>query len=219
MKTLIAASAAALLLCASLTQAAALAVTIWKPFPGKSPLMIEQALAAKAIQEKLGATVTIGMENTGRMHYALGGFENWQAYAAFVAKLQASEEWAAWGQRAGANPGSEQVENYLLDVLPGASDGGNAYQVFIWQPRDGRVNDVIESATEAKAIHEKAGARVAINVDQMNRVHYVMNYDDLSHWAKNQDTPNQEFAEFWERQMQDPNADLVEVYTASRMPD
>jgi hypothetical protein len=91
--------------------------------------------------------------------------------------------------------------------------------VFIWQPRDGRIGDVIESATEAKAIHEKAGARVSIITDQMNRMHYVMNYDDWNHWAKVQDTPNEAFAEFWEQQMADPNSDLVEVYTASRIPD
>ncbi len=214
MKTLI---AAALLLACSIVHAAALNVTIWKPIPGKAAQMMEQAMAAKAIQEKLGATVTIGMENTGRMHYALGGFENWQAWAAFSAKLQASPDWAAWQQRVGPDPAALQEENYLLDMLPGSNEGGDVYQVFIWQPRDGRLGDVIESATEAKAIHEKAGARVSIIVDQLNRMHYVMNYDDLNHWAKTQDTPNQEFAEFWERQTADPNADLVEVYTASRI--
>jgi hypothetical protein len=194
-------------------------VTIWKPMPGKSAQMIEHALAAKAIQEKLGASITIGMENTGRMHYALGGFENWQAWAAFVAKLEANADWAAWQQRTGPNPAALQEENFLLNALPGGNDGGSVYQVFIWQPRDGRISDVIETASQAKVIHEKAGARVSIIVDQLNRMHYVMNYDDLNHWAKLRDTPNPEFTEFWDQQTADPNADLVEVYTASRLQD
>ena len=216
MRTMI---AAVLLLASAFAHAAAMNVTIWQPVPGKAAQMMEHALAAKAIQEKLGAAVSIGMENTGRMHYAIGGFENWQAWAAFANKLSASEDWAAWQQRTGPDPAATQEENFLLDVLPGGNDGGNVYQVFIWQPRDGRLSDVIESATEAKGIHEKAGARVSIIVDQMNRMHYVMNFDDLNHWAKFQDTPNPEFGEFWDRQIQDPNSDLVEVYTANRLPD
>ena len=211
--------AAVLLLTCSLAHSAAMNVTIWKPIPGKEAQMIESALSAKAIQEKIGATVDIAMENTGRMHYALGGFENWQAWAAFVAKLEASSDWADWQQRTGQNPAALQEENFLLNMLPGSNEGGDVYQVFIWQPRDGRLSDVIETATEAKAIHEKAGARVSIIVDQLNRMHYVMNYDNLNHWAKTQDTPNEEFAAFWDRQTADPNADLVEVYTASRLAD
>ena len=99
------------------------------------------------------------------------------------------------------------------------NDGGAVYQVYIWQPRDGRISDVIETATQAKAIHEKAGARVSIFVDQLNRMHYVMNYDSLNHWAKVRDTPNPEFQEWWDQQTTAPNADLVEVYTANRVGD
>lgn len=208
----------ALLFVCSLGQAAALNVTIWKPFPGKDPLMLEQAMAAKAIQEKLGATVTVGLENTGRMHYGIGGFENWQAYAAFIEKLQASEDWAAWQTKAGAEPGSTQEENYLLNTLPGSNVGGGFYQVFIWEPRDAGIGPLVEAGMEAKAIHEKSGARVGINIDQMQRMHYVMNYDDIGHWAKMQDTPNPEFQQFMDRQSENPSGDLVEVYTANRMP-
>jgi hypothetical protein len=209
---------AALLLACSLAQAAALNVTIWNPYPGKDPLMFEQAMAAKAIQEKLGATVTIGFENTGRMHYAISGFENWQAYAAFTAKLQASEDWAAWQGEAGADPGSVQEENYLLNVLPGSNGGGGFYQVFIWDPRDLGIGALVEAGMEAKAIHEKSGVRVSINIDQMQRMHYVMNFDDMGHWAKVQDTPNPEFQQFMASQSADPRGDLVEVYTANRVP-
>lgn len=210
-------TAAVLLLTCTLAHSAALNVTIWKPLPGKSAQMMEQAMAAKAIQEKLGATVTIGMENTGRMHYAMA-FDNWSDYAQYITKLQANKDWVAWQAKSGANPGSEQEENYLLNVIPGSVDDGDVYQVFIWDPRNGRAGDVVATAMEAKAIHEKSGVRVAINVDQLQRIHYVMNYDDLAHWAKVQDTPNPDFQTFMEKQSENPNADLVEVYTASRVP-
>jgi hypothetical protein len=81
---------AVLLLSASLAQAAALNVAIWQAIPGKSAAMMESAMAAKAIQEKLGARVTVALDTTGRLHYGVGGFENWGAWAKWVKKLEDS---------------------------------------------------------------------------------------------------------------------------------
>ncbi|MEJ2088226.1 MAG: hypothetical protein P8Y69_07095 [Gammaproteobacteria bacterium] len=213
-----------LLLAGSLAHAAALTVTIWKPIPGRAADMMEDAAAAKAIHEKLGASVTLGVENTGRLHYAIGGFENWQAWAAWLTKLQASTEWAEWQARTGANPAALQEENFILNVIPGTADPvggdnpGSVYQVFIWDPPGTQVDRLVEAAMEAKAIHEKSGITVGINIDQMQRMHYVMNYRDWAHWAKVQDTPNEEFQAFMQRQAADPAGELVEVYTANRVP-
>jgi hypothetical protein len=102
----------------SIAHAAPLNVTIWKPALGKTALMLEHAMAAKAIQEKLGATVTIGMENTGNMHFAVAGFENWQAWAKYVAKLQKSKDWAAWQASAGQAPASQRWWNQLWRRKP-----------------------------------------------------------------------------------------------------
>jgi len=162
--------------------------------------------------------VTIGMDNTGRMHYSVGGFENWQEWAKWAAKLQASEDWAAWGAAAQANPGSAQEENFLLNISPGSNSGGTFFQVFIWEPRDSGIGALLAAGMEAKVIHEKTGIRVSINVDQMQRMHYVMNYDNPDHWAKVQDTPNEEFAAFMQQQSANPLGDLIEVYTANRLP-
>ena len=104
MKRILSAITAVFLLASSLAYSAALTVTIWKPIPGKAAAMVESAMAAKAIHEKLGAEVSIALENTGRLHYAVGGFENWQAWAGWVAKLQTSEEWAAWQTRSSQSP-------------------------------------------------------------------------------------------------------------------
>jgi hypothetical protein len=99
MKSIVA--AALLLLSCSVAYSAPLGVTIWKPYPGKSAQMVEQAMAAKAIQEKLGATVTIAMENTGRMHYVMN-YDNLD----HLAKVQdtANEEFSAFMERQSANP-------------------------------------------------------------------------------------------------------------------
>ena len=207
--------ATALLLVGSLVHAAALTVTIWNPMPGKSMEMMQSAQAAKAIHEKLGASVTLGLENTGRLHYA-ANFENWQAWAKWVAKLQTSEEWAAWQAQTSKAPAAIQEENYLLRVIPGGSDVGNVYQVFIWDPTMG-TSALVATAMEAKAIHEKAGINVAINIDQMQRMHYVMSFDSWDDWAKVQDTPNEEFADFLDRQSKNPTGELVTVYTATNL--
>ena len=224
MKRMMIALGAMLTLMGSLAHAAALQVTIWEAIPGKAAAMMESAMAAKAIHEKLGASVTLGVENTGRLHYAVGGFENWGAWAKWVAKLEGSEEWAAWQQRAGADPSAIQKENFILDVIPGTNnpvgrdDMGDVYQVFIWDPEGTNVGPLVERAMEAAAIHAKAGITVGVNVDQHLRMHYVMNFKDWAHWAKVRDNPIEEFEQFMLRNAATPVGDLVEVYTANRLP-
>lgn len=223
MRRILTALGAVLLLTGSLAHAATLTVTIWKPIPGKAAAMMESAMAARAIHEKLGASVTLGLENTGRLHYAVG-FDNWTAWADWVAKLQTSKEWAAWQDNSGQNPAAIQEENYIMDVVPGSSNPvgednpGTVYQVFIWDPPGTGVGPLVQRAMEAKAIHETAGISVGINVDQNFRMHYVMNYKDWAHWAKVRDNPIEEFQEFMQRQAADPAGELVEVYTANRLP-
>jgi hypothetical protein len=224
MKRTMTALAAVVLLSGSLAHAAALNVTIWQPIPGKAAAMMESAMAAKAIQEKLGASVTIALENTGRLHYVVGGFENWGAWAKWVAKLEDSEEWAAWQQQAGADPSAIQEENFILDTVPGTSipvgrdDLGSVYQVFIWDPPGTNVGPLVDRALEAAAIHAKAGIPAGVSVDQYLRMHYVMNYEDWAHWAKVRDNPIAEFEQFMLRNAATPVGDLVEVYTANRLP-
>lgn len=224
MKRISIAFAAVFLLAASLAHSAALSVTIWKPIPGRAAAMMESAMAAKAIHEKLGASVTLGLENTGRLHYAVGGFENWGAWSDWVAKLQTNKDWADWQARTDQNPAALQEENFTLNVVPGSSNPvgpdnpGTVYQVFIWEPQGIQVGPLVESAMEAKAIHEKSGISIGINVDQNFRMHYVMNFRDWAHWAKVQDNPNEEFQAFLQKMAANPPGELVEVYTANRLP-
>ena len=77
-----------------------------------------------------------------------------------------------------------------------AGEVGDVLQVFIWESQPGRTAETIEAAMGAKAIHEKAGASVSITVDQLGRMHYVMQFDSWEEWGKFQDTPNPEFATY-----------------------
>ena len=205
-----------LLSISAFAQADVLDVNIWKSMPGKAPLTFQYGAEARAIHQDLGADVIIGADTDGRMHYALT-FENWAAWAKFNAKVEASEAWGAFIAKINQNPSAELEDHYLInEASPGAPIAG-AYQVFIWQPELGRGGDLFQAATEAKAIHEKRGASVGISFDQLNRLHYVMSFDSWDAWAKFQDTPNEEFAEFMQKQNQDPTARLVKVYTANNL--
>ncbi len=204
-----------LLSISAFAQADVLDVNIWKSMPGKAPLTFQYGAEARAIHQDLGADVIIGADTDGRMHYVLT-FENWAEWAKFGAKAQASEEVAAFFTNANQNPSAQLEDNYLLNVAAPGGDG-SVYQVFIWQPELGRGGDLFEAATEAKAIHEKRGASVGILFDQLNRMHYLMGFESWDAWAKFQDTPNEEFAEFMQKQNQDPTARLVKVYTANNL--
>lgn len=192
-----------------------LEVNIWKPLPGKNSLMFQYGQEIRAIHEALGANVQIGADFEGRMHYVLT-FENWAEWAKFVAKADASEAVAAFFAKASQNPSAQVEDNYLLNVAAPGGDG-SVYQVFIWQPELGRGDDLFEAAMEARTIHEKAGASVGIYYDQLNRMHYGMSFENWDAWAKFQDTPNEEFAAFMQKQNQNPTARLVKVYTASNL--
>ena len=192
-----------------------LVVNIFKSMPGKNQLTLQYGQEAKAIQNKLGANITLGVDMEGRMHVAQG-FNNWAAWAKFGKTLQASGEWAAFLEKINKSPSAVLEDNYMMNS-PVPGEVGAVYQVFIFEPVIGRLSDLLQSAMQAKAIHEKAGASVSINIDQLQKMHYVTSYGSWDDWAKMQDTPNPEFQAFMKKQGEDPKAKLVKVYTATSM--
>ncbi len=202
-----------LLLVSSFASGQVLVVNIYDPMPGQLPQSIQYAQEAKAIHQKLGGSPSVRTDQMGRMHYVMP-FESWSAWAAFQAKVQGSRDWTAFMEKINAKPSAKQWASLRMDVVvPG--EIGDVAEVFIWEPIDGRINEAIGTATAAKAIHEKAGAKVSVNVDRLNRVHYVMSFDNLEAWAKFQDTPNEEFSKFMEKYYQNPPAKLVENYAVN----
>jgi hypothetical protein len=204
--------ASVLLLCASLANAQVVEVNIWKPMPGMAEKTIKYAKEGEAIIDGLGVEAMVGQAMDGTMHFATS-HKNWADWAAFQKKLRGSEAWSSFVARFNANPSAELTDNYLLNT-PAPGKDGPVYQVFIWAPELGRGADLFEAGMKAKAIHEKDGSSVTIHSDQMQNMHYVMNFDSWEAWAKFQDSPHPEFQQFMQERSKDPAGRLIKVYTA-----
>jgi hypothetical protein len=70
---------------------------------------------------------------------------------------------------------------------------------------------------QAKAIHEKGDVHVSVAVDKLNRMHYIMQYDNWEDYAKEWDTPNPEFSAFMSGQDKNPGARLIKRYTGNEL--
>lgn len=92
------------------------------------------------------------------------------------------------------------------------------YQVFIWEPYNGRSAELFRKATEASKIHAKSGAEVAINMDQLGRMHYVMSFDSGSQWGEFQDNPSTAWTTFWASLQDNPPGKVIETYMANQIP-
>jgi uncharacterized protein (DUF1330 family) len=205
--------ASVLLLCSSMVYAQVVDVDIWEPMPGMGEKTVEYAKEAEKIVKSLGGNAMVGQERDGSVHFA-SEYKNWTAWAAFQKKLSSSKAWGSFVAKFSANPSATLSKNYLLNT-PSPGKDGPVYQVFVWHAELGRGTDLIQSAMKAKAIHQKDGAAVTIHIDQMQDMHYVMNFDSWEAWAKFQDSPHPEFQAFMQQQSKDSTGSLIEVYTAS----
>lgn len=205
--------AIALTLLTSLASAQVLEVNIWKPQMGGAAGTLAAAKEAQAIITKAEGNVSIGVDLDGTLHFVTY-HENWAAWAVQTAKLEKNDTWTSFIAKWSADPSAELIENYLLNTHVAGGEG-DVYQVFVWEAELGRASDMFQAGVRAKALHEKDGAAVAILTDQMNRLHYVMNFASWDAWAKFQDTDHPEFEAFMQKQQQDPTARLIRVYTAS----
>ena len=92
------------------------------------------------------------------------------------------------------------------------------YQVFVWEAYPGRNAEMMAAASTAQPLHEKLGASVGINTDQMGRLHYLMSFDTWADWARFQDAaPSDEVASFFAEFYSNPPAKLVDVFTVTRV--
>ena len=210
--------ALAMLLAAS-TQSAVLSVFVWDAPPGGDAALIETAMAAKAIHEKLGADVFIGMDQRGRMHYGINA-ENAAARGALFDKIQASEEFAALMNNASqSDKAGAMIMAYNMNVALGGGVGGKVVHAFQYQPNQGRIGDVIAKMAEAKAIHEKLGVSVSVLVDEVGRASYVINFDSWEAQGKFQDSldGNEAWQAFQASLATDPSAQLIDVFRVTML--
>ena len=188
-----------------------LVVNIWQPNPGMGAEAVAIGKDARAIYEKAGAAVTVGTDMAGRMHFA-AGFDNWQAWDKAVTKVEAGDEWPALMRRASKNPVMSHHQHYLLNSVEGRVEKP-VLSVFIWDALPGKFQQMLDTSLRAREIHTKAGAQVAVMVDQLRRMHYVMGFDSWADWAKFSDKPPKAFRELVMEVEKDPNAKLIENYT------
>ncbi len=206
--------ASVLLVCSSIAGAQVLEVNIWQPMPGMTEKTVEYAKEGASIVEELGGSATVGQDRDGNLHFVTN-HKNWVDWAAFQKKMSDSKAWTSFVAKFSAKPSATLINNYLLNT-PAPGKDGPVYQVFIWQPELGRGADLFQAGMKAKAIHEKDGAAVTIHADQMQNMHYVMNFDSWEAWAKFQDSPHPEFQAFMQERSEDPAGKLLKVYTASQ---
>ena len=197
----------------------ALIVNVFEPLPGGAQQTAAYAQEAKAIHEAMGAGVTIGMTVDGKMHYGVAQ-DSWASYGRWAQSLAANSDWQAFQRKINADPSAVQTDNHILyTVAAGENVGaGGVYQVYIWEPNEGKVGQLMQGGIGAKPIHEKVGAKVTVLRDELNRMHYVMMFDSWEAWGQFQDTPNPEFNAYMQERTAEAAGRLIEVYTATVQP-
>ncbi len=189
-------------------------VFIWDSPPGGDAAMIATAMSAKAIHEKMGANVFIGVDQRGRLHYGVT-FENSAARGAFFDKTQSSEEFTALMNEASQrDKAGTMLTAYNMNVVLGSGVDLRAIHVFQYRPNPGRIGDVIAKMAEAKAIHEKLGAVVSVNIDELGWAHYVLSFKSWEAQGKFEDSldGNEAWEAFQAGLAEDPTARLKNVY-------
>jgi hypothetical protein len=200
----------------SLVLAQVTQVTLWEPLPGKSSEMIATAAKGVALSKKLGLQPGLALDTHGRLHY-ITSFQDWVAWGKFQARAAADPAMQAFIADYTKNPSATQLESFMLDE-PLSGVPGNVYQVFVWEPLSGRSAELFAKATEASKIHAKSGARIAINADQLGRMHYVMSFDSWSQWGKFQDNPSAAWTVFWTSFQDNPPGKVIQTYMANQIP-
>ena len=194
-------------------------VFTWDPIasvPNSTPQLFQNALEAKAIQEKHGAVVRASRNQFGQLSFSLS-HESYAAMNKFYTSLNADPANDAFWQLANANPIAKQIGAATLDVIA-AGKRGPVADVFVWEPMPGRLDETIQNAIGAKAIHEKTGVGVTVAADRLNRMIYIVSYDSFEDYAKFWDTPNQEFNDYMANLNEDPSAKLVATYHLTPAP-
>jgi len=200
------------MLCASGAWADVAVVNEWQPEPGRAADMYAAAVEARAIHEKLGATVWIGTDQEAHMHYVLS-FADWGAWAKFDAALQASKDWAAWiAKYTSTTPAAMNVNVLYLDQ-PLVAKSTPVTIVYGWKVNPGKGAAFMALAQEAAGIHAKLGASPGINVDDLGNVWYETACESWAAWATFDAAlrKSPEWAAFLKKADADPTGELMRV--------
>jgi len=157
-------------------------VNIWKAHPGRTADMYQSAMTAKAIHEKVGATVTISTDQNMNMYYVTI-FDTWEDWGKFGGKMAGNAEWDEYWSAAMANPAAELTGTLHVNN-PNPAEVKPVAMIYMWDVDRGKTEQFIAQATEAIPIHNALGASASINIDQLGDVHYEMTFDNWEAWGK-----------------------------------
>ena len=207
---------ALVLLISTSAYADVLSVFVWEAPVGHAPEMFQNGLKAQAMHQAMGANVTISQGQRFRMYYAIR-LESAAARGAFVDQMNANAEFQAFMAEASQRDGAGSlVRVYNINVIAASEElGGNATVVFQYRPNPGQTQAVIANTLQAKAIHEKLGAKVQVLLDEEGLVHYVTHHESWAAQGEFEDVinggQNEEWDEFWAGVTANPNAELLDV--------
>ena len=187
-------------------------VNIWSPLPGKGPQLFENGMEARAIHEKMGATASIASDQDGNMHYVVV-FDSWEALGRFQDSAATNKEWQAFWQRVSMEPTADLLRSYLIDN-PVVAKAQPASMVFSWDVDPGQTPAFLALCEEARKIHDRLGASVGINIDELGDVHYELTFANWEAWGKYQTrvAADEEWNQFWARASKEPVAELIKVW-------
>ena len=187
-------------------------VNIWTPYPGKDAETYQNAMQAKALHEKMGASVSISQDQNLNMHYVVS-FKDWAEYGKFFDAMNASEEWQALWQKISATGAAELTQTFMINV-PAPAKANPVSLVFSWDVDAGRTADFIAICQGAMTIHKRLGANPGINVDELGDVHYELTFESWEAWGNYamKSATDEEWNAYFAKHSENPVATLTKVW-------
>ncbi|MAM80448.1 MAG: hypothetical protein CMP89_06805 [Gammaproteobacteria bacterium] len=91
--------------------------------------------------------------------------------------------------------------------------------VFSWDVQQGKTPEFLALCQQSKVIHERLGASVGMNVDELANVHYEMSFESWAAYGEFSQklAADNEWQKFFTAANAKPTAELVKVWRLSRM--
>jgi len=190
---------------------------IWSALPGKGSELIQNVMEAKGIHEKMGAEVTLFADQENNIHYVVG-FSDWGAWGKFLDSAPDNKEWQEFWQRASEGGAAELTGTFMLE-MPIVAKSQPVHMVFSWDVQQGKTPDFIALCQQSKVMHERLGASVGINVDELANVHYELSFASWEAYGmfSQKLAADAEWQEFFAAANAEPTAELSKVWRLSRM--
>ena len=111
---------------------------------------------------------------------------------------------------------------FSLIIAFSTSSFSEVAEVYQWKAFPGKSMEMMESMLKAAEIHEKQGAKVAIdvhNVGSTQLVNYVLRWDDSKSYAASKDiqASSDEWVEFWAEANQNPSGEMMASFSANNL--